>query len=278
MNLAPVIVPHPEPATDGLPERQVGLGNHSTRLLDRPAERPSDRAPLVLVHALGLDRLMWAPVIGRLPADRRIIAYDVRGHGRAAGAPPAPDLHALADDLVRLLDELGVERIGLVGLSMGGAIAQTFAVDHPNRLTDLYLVATAADPQDAYLQRAAEAETHGVGAQLPAALERWFSPAYLAAEPAPVRYARQSVRRTDVADWCASWRALARLDTRAALSGIKVPTRVIAGGDDPATPPAMMRDIARDIPGADFAVIPGVRHLISLEAPDRLARLLTPDY
>ncbi|WP_078495832.1 alpha/beta fold hydrolase [Streptomyces sp. LaPpAH-108] len=254
------------------------LGDHLTYLLDRPAEHPSGSTPLVLVHALGLDRLMWAPVIGRLPADRRIIAYDVRGHGRAAGAPPAPDLHALADDLAQLLDELGIERIGLAGLSMGGAIAQTFAVDHPDRLTDLYLVATAATPQTAYLQRAAEAEEYGVGAQLPTTLDRWFSPAFLAAEFAPVRYARASVHRANLADWCASWRALARLDTRLALSRLGVPTRVIAGGDDPSTPPAMMQDIARAIPGADFVVIPGVRHLISLEAPDRLARLLTPDY
>lgn len=276
----PVTVDDPdrEPLAHPVPEHDVRLGDHTTRLLDRPARAPSRAAPLVLVHALGLDRLMWAGLIEHLPTDRRVIAYDLRGHGRAAGAPPARDLHALAHDLLRLLDALGIARIELAGLSMGGAIAQTFAVDHPDRLAALYLVATAGDPQAAYLQRAAEAESHGVAAQLPAALDRWFTPAFLAAEPAAVRYARQTVNRALVADWSASWRALATLDTRDLLSGVRVRTRVIAGGDDPSTPPAMMRDLARDIPGADFTVIPGARHLISMEVPERLASLLCAEF
>ncbi|MDN3260907.1 alpha/beta fold hydrolase [Streptomyces sp. CSDS2] len=274
--MAPVAQPAGVP---GAAEGELPLGDHATRVLDRPARDPASGAdPLVLVHALGLDRLMWAPVIACLPPDRRVIAYDVRGHGRSAGAPPPSTVRDLADDLLRLLDGLGLERVALAGLSMGGAVAQTFAVRHPGRLSALHLVATAADPQPAYLERAARAERHGVAEQLPATLERWFTPAFLAADPVPVRYARTTLAGMGAADFSAGWRALARLDVRSGLAGLRVPVRVIAGADDPATPPAMMRGIAQAIPGAEFEVVPGVRHLVGLEAPERLAAALAREF
>ncbi|MFI9809388.1 alpha/beta fold hydrolase [Streptomyces sp. NPDC052301] len=263
----------------GVAEVDLDLGDHLTRLADRPARGSAAGAdPLVLVHALGLDRRMWAPVVGCLPPARRIIAYDVRGHGVAAGAPPPATVRDLADDLLRLLDALGLARVALAGLSMGGAVAQTFAVRHPERLSALHLVATAADPQPAYLERADRVARYGVVEQLPATLERWFTPAFLAADPEPVRYARETLAGVRAADFGAGWRALARLDVRDGLGGLRLPVRVIAGGDDPATPPALMRGIAQDIPGAEFVIIDGVRHLVGLEAPERLAALLHREF
>lgn len=258
--------------TAGFPEHDVRLSDHVTRVLDRPAEGAPGPAPLVLVHALGLDRRMWAPVVARLPTDRRVIAYDLRGHGRAARAPHATTLHDLADDLAALLDALEIDSAEVAGLSMGGAVAQTFAVDHTDRTARLHLVATAGEPQPAYLERAAEATAHGVGPQIAPTLERWFTPGFLAADGDEVRYARRRVAGADVADWCASWRALATLDTHGRLP--PVPTRVIAGGADPSTPPAMMRGLADALPNSEFLVIPDVRHLISLEAPRALADCL----
>lgn len=260
-----------------LPEREVPLRDHVTCVFDRPAAPSQDADPLVLVHALGLDRRMWTRVATHLPADRRVIAYDLRGHGRAAGAPHATTLHDLADDLAFLLDELSIASAEVAGLSMGGAVAQTFAVDHPGRISRLYLVATAAEPQPAYPERAAEAETHGVEPQILPTLQRWFTPAFLAADEEEVRYARAGVARCATEDWCASWRALATLDTYEHLPNLSTPTRVVAGGDDPSTPPAMMKALAAAIPGAEFVVIPDVRHLISLEAPAALAACLARD-
>ncbi|TGA95337.1 alpha/beta fold hydrolase [Streptomyces sp. MZ04] len=284
----------------GFPEHDVRLSDHVTRVLDRPADAPPADAPpadappadappadappadappsatpLVLVHALGLDRRMWAAVVAQLPPGRRVIAYDLRGHGRAAGAPHATTLHDLAADLAALLDALDIASAEVAGLSMGGAVAQTFAVDHPERVARLHLVATAGDPQPAYLERAAEAAAHGVGPQIAPTLERWFTPGFLAADGDEVRYARDSVAGADTAAWCASWRALATLDTREHLPSLSVPTRVVAGGEDPSTSPAMMRALADAVPDAEFLVIPKVRHLISLEAPRALADCLS---
>jgi 3-oxoadipate enol-lactonase len=253
-------------------------GAHTTGVCDRPAAPGAPaRPPLVLIHALGLDRRMWNPVLAALPADRRVIAYDLRGHGRAAGAAPAPTVHALAADLAALLDALGVPGpVTVAGLSMGGAVAQTFALDHPERTAALELLATGADPHPAYLERALAAEAEGLAPQVGPTLERWFSPAFLAAHPdaAPVRYARDSTARAAVADWAAAWRTLATVDVRARLRDIRVPVRLVAGGDDPSTPPALMATLAADLPNARLTVLPGLRHLLCLEAPDRVAELL----
>jgi 3-oxoadipate enol-lactonase len=252
----------------------VRLRDHDTEILDRPATGTPARQPLVLIHALGLDRRMWDPVVDLLPDDRRVVAYDLRGHGRAGDAPDAATLHVLADDLAGLLDRLGIATAEVAGLSMGGAVAQTFAVDHPHRLAALDLIATAADPQPAYLERARSAELHGMARQVEPTLERWFTPDFLAADSTPVRYARQLTYRARVADWTAGWLALATLDTRPHLARITVPVRVVAGELDPSTPPGMMRALAAEIPGAQFVTVPGVRHLISLEAPHLLAAVL----
>jgi 3-oxoadipate enol-lactonase len=254
-------------------EHDVELTDHTTRLVDRRGT--DDREPLVLVHALGLDRRMWSQVIDLLPTDRRVIAYDVRGHGRAADAPPAANLHDHARDLAALLDRLGIESARIAGLSMGGSIAQTFAIDYPHRVTGLDLVATGSDPVDVYLARADSAEADGMNAQIVPTLTRWFTLDALAENAWPVRYARDLVARASVADWAASWRALYTIDVRPQLGRITVPTRVIAGELDAASPPQAMRAIAVDIPNAEFSVVPDVAHMISLQKPHELAAILS---
>lgn len=256
------------------PEHDVAVGVHTTRVVDRPAEGAEEREPLVLLHALGVDRRVWGPVIDRLPTDRRIIALDLRGHGRAADAPAARTLHDHAGDTAALLDRLEVPAAHVAGLSLGGAIAQTFALDHPDRVSRLDLAATVADPRDAFEQRARSGEADGMAAQVVPTLTRWFTPEALAANGWPVRYARDQIARAAPADWAASLRALATVDTRARLPEITAPTRVIAGELDMSTPPEQVRTIAEDIPGAEFIVIPGATHMVSLQTPDEMADLL----
>lgn len=256
-----------------LPEKELGLGDHLTAVIDRPGDDPS-LAPLVLVHALGLSRLMWRDTIAALPGDRRVIAYDLRGHGRASDAPRVSDLGHFAEDLERLLDELGLPAVHLAGLSLGGSIAQIFALTSPSRLVSLDLIATVAEPQPAFLDRAAAAEEHGMDGVLAGTLTRWFTPEALALNGWPVRYARDLLQRTDVGNWAASWRALAGVDTLPRLAELSLPVRVIAGERDPSSTPAGMRAISNAIPGSEFIVVPGAPHMLSLERPTDLAHLL----
>ena len=252
------------------PERRIQLGDHETLMIDTGGEGQ----PVVLLHSIGLDHQAWRDVIPLLAAKRRVIAYDLRGHGHAAGAPKPFTLQGFASDLAALLDACGIDRIHLVGLSLGGAIAQYFTLGHPARIASLALVCTMARSQEAFLARALAAERDGMAAQLASTLERWFTPAALAEHGWAVEYARQRLLRMDVADWAASWRALAAIDTIDRLGEISVPTQVIAGELDPSAPPDLMREIAARIPTASFHVVPRGPHMLSLERPVELAAVI----
>lgn len=179
-----------------------------------------------------------------------------------------------SDDLLQVLDAAGIGPAHLIGLSLGGAIAQVFALAHPERVDRLDLVATVSTPQPGFVDRGRVAVEQGMGAVLPTTLTRWFTPQGLAVNGPSVRYARGMVQRTDPTTWAASWRALAQVDAQRHLHRLRVPTRVIAGEHDLSTPPATMALIARAIPMATFHVIPDAPHMISLESPAALAQLL----
>lgn len=255
----------------GLQERSVALSDHRTMVIDRPAEATAADGPLVLVHALGLDRRMWRDTIAALPTDRRVIAYDLRGHGSAGAAPHVRSLPHFADDLDDLLDRLEVARAHVVGLSLGGAIAQLYALARPHRVSALTLVATVAAPQPAFVDRGEAARAGGMAAVLAATLIRWFTPEALAVNGWPVRYAGDVVMRADPDTWAASWRALAEVDTLQRLRDLRMPTRLITGELDRSTPPQLMGTIADQIPGARLTVIEGGPHMLSLERPRELA-------
>lgn len=252
-----------EPPT---PSRIVNLGDHETEATDTGG----DGAAIVLVHALGLDRRMWQDVIGPIAARHRVIAYDLRGHGRAAAAPATTGLGMFAEDLRLLLDRLGVAKVHLVGLSLGGSIATRFAATWAERLHSLTIIAATAWGNPAFEARAVAAETKGMAAQIVPTLTRWFTPAALAADCAAVRWAREKVRRAVVSDWAASWRSLASISIEQLLPSIRVPAHIIAGENDTSTPPSLMRGFSA-IPGATFEVIDGAPHMISLEKPAELA-------
>jgi 3-oxoadipate enol-lactonase len=252
-----------EPPT---PRRIVDLGDHETEV----ADTGGDGDPIVLVHALGLDRRMWRDVIVPLASTHRVIAYDLRGHGRAAAAPAAAGLDMYADDLRRLLGRIAVAKVHLVGLSLGGSIATRFAAAWPCQLHDLTIIAATAWGNPAFEARAVAAETGGMAAQIGPTLTRWFTATALAEDGAAVRWAREKVRRALVADWAASWRSLARISIEHLLPSIRVPTQIIAGELDVSTPPSLMQGFAA-IPGATFHVIDGAPHMVALEKPTELA-------
>lgn len=229
---------------------------------------------VLLVHALGVDQRMWEPVLDRLAVGRRVITYDVRGHGTAAAAPIPFTMADLAADLLGVLDACELESAHVAGLSMGGAIAQSAAVADPARFASLTLVAAPDRPlPEAFEERASIAETQGMAPLVEPTLQRWFTPAALAADTPGVQYARECLTAFDPATWAAIWRGYSTLDVYGRLQDFPAPTLVLAGEADASIPVAGMKAIAGRI-GARFEVVPGAPHLQTLECPDAVADAL----
>jgi 3-oxoadipate enol-lactonase len=252
-------------------ESTVRLSDHETCVV---SAGPRVHRPFVFLHSVGLNHRVWDGVTQRLGPCRRTIAYDIRGHGRAAGAPKPFSIAGLADDLRDLLDALEIGSAHVVGLSLGGAIAQEFALRHPERVSSLALVCTMARGVPAFAERAEDAQLHGVEHQIPMTLERWFTAGQLAEDGEAVGFVREALRALELDDWVAAWHAIAGHDALDRLHAITAPTKVIAGELDPSTPPALMAEIAKRLPSARFDVVPEAPHLLALTVPGTLARLL----
>lgn len=236
---------------------------------------PEHAPVLILGPALGTTWHMWDRQLPELTRQWRVMRYDLPGHG-GAPAEPAASVGDLADRLLRTLDEVGVDRFGYGGCSLGAAVGVRLALDHPDRVAALALVSAAArhGTADSWRQRGVVVRANGLGQFSHTVPERWFTHAFRAAQPAIVDWAVQMVRSTDAACYIAACEALAAHDVRADLGRVTVPTLVVAGAEDPATPPADARALVAGIPDAKLAVVPGASHLGPVEMPQAVSDLL----
>jgi 3-oxoadipate enol-lactonase len=241
------------------------MGDHSTSLFDSGTDKP----PMVLLHALGLDHRMWSRVIPHLAAHYRVIALDLRGFGTAAGAPIVPDPAHYAADIAGLIERLGIGQAHVTGLSLGGSIALELGLQRPDLVAGLTIIAATAWSFPAFEERAQAAEQEGLEAQIVPSLTRWFRPEDLARNDWPSRYARNCVRAASVEEWAAAWRVLAALALEERLDALDPPLSIIAGEVDCSTPPELMRRLAEDI-----TVIPNAPHMIALTHPAQLAQAI----
>ena len=230
---------------------------------------------LVLSHGLGLDLAMWEPQMPALRERFRVLRYDARGHG-ASGVPAGPStIEQLGRDVIGLLDGLGIARAHFCGFSMGGVIGQWLAINAPERLDKLVLAHTAAriGPVSMWNERIAIVESRGMGAISEAAMLRWFTPRFLAAEPEVVGTLKAAMERNDPHGYASCCAAIRDADFRDALGAIAVPTLVLSGAHDAATTPADGAFLAARIPGAGHVEIDGA-HLSNFERPAAFTRAL----
>ncbi len=228
---------------------------------------------VVLLHPFPLSRTAWNGLDDVLASRLRVIAVDARGFGESplTGSYQIADL---ADDLAALLDERGLDRATVLGMSMGGYTALAFAARHRDRLAALILADTraAADTPETRAARATAIETlrrDGANVYLDGSLPRLLS---LGAPPAVLARAR-ALAEPRVPRLVAGIEALRdRPDRASELASIRCPTLVLCGDHDQVTPPVEMRQVADVIPGAAFQTLPGAGHLSHLEAPSGFER------
>ncbi|MFN7168984.1 MAG: 3-oxoadipate enol-lactonase [Pannonibacter sp.] len=231
---------------------------------------------VVLCNSLGTDLRSWDAVADHLKGQMRVIRHDARGHGLSE-CPEGPySINDLVDDLTAALAQLGVDRCIPVGLSVGGLVAQGFAARHPDRVPALVLSNTAAriGTAESWQDRIRLIEAGGIEAIADPILERWFSAAFRGSEPVALAGWRAMLTRTPRQGYLATCAALAAADLTLSTSQLPMPTLVIAGSEDGATPPALVEATARLIRGARFTLIAGAGHLPCIETPDAFCAAL----
>lgn len=234
--------------------------------------------PLLLVHAFPLGSAMWLPQISDLSPAYRVIAPDLRGFGSSTLDEDTPNLDRYADDLAELLDHLGINRVVLGGLSMGGYIAFAFLRRHRLRVSALILADTRPQPDSAETRNAREqnaqlALTHGAGTIADLMLPKLLAPQ---ASTTLQQQIRAIIETNDPQGIAAALRAMAaRPDSTPLLATITVPTLVIVGAEDSLTPPTDARAMCAAIPQSCLVEIPGSGHLTNLETPEAFNTAVT---
>lgn len=236
-----------------------------------------DRA-VVFLGALGTTRAVWdAQLSGLHAAGVPAVALDLRGLGDSP-APPGPyTIAQLAEDVLSTLDGWGVTRADIVGMSLGGAVAQYIAITTPERVATLSLLSTAARFGDraTWLERAGAVRANGTGPLAGALAGRWLTHEFSASHPDVMSRLRAMLLRTQPEGYAGCAEALAEWDSRELLGQIAAPTLLIAGAQDLSTTPETMRTLAQGIPEARFVVLDPAAHLVNVEQPDAVSALIT---
>jgi 3-oxoadipate enol-lactonase len=232
-------------------------------------------APVLFANSLGTDLRLWDAVVPLLPPGLRLIRYDKRGHGLSA-CPPAPyGMGALVTDAERLLDHLGVRDCVVVGLSIGGMIAQGLAVKRLDLVRGMVLSNTAARIGTAQMweDRIAQVRAGGIEALADAVMERWFSKPFR--RTAELTAWRNMLTRQPAEGYIGCAAAISGTDFYATTATLALPTLAIAGSEDGSTPPDLVRETADLVRGARFHLIRGAGHLPCVEKPAEYAEVLT---
>jgi 3-oxoadipate enol-lactonase len=233
---------------------------------------PAGAPVLVLGDSLGTSTAVWDRQVPELAADFRLLRFELPGHGGAAAWPGPYTIGQLGAGVLALLDDLGVNRFAYAGISLGGMIGMWLASHAPDRIAALALVCTSAHlpPAAGWRDRAAMVRAEGMSSVSAQVIGRWFTASFAEREPAVVRSVRVTLEQTDPEGYAGCCEAIAEMDQLDDLRAITARTLVIAGAQDPATPPEHGAAIAERVPGASLCVLPHAAHLAAVSSPHQV--------
>lgn len=229
--------------------------------------------PILLVHGLGLSRATWDSHLDALAQRHRVIRYDLFGHGESVNPPRTADLTLFSEQIVQLLDEIGIGQACIVGFSLGGMINRRLAIDHPERVHSLAIFNSpherGDEAQRAVEERAAASAEGGPGATIDATLVRWFTEAFRASSLDIVAQVKVGVLANDPPVYAECRWVLANgvVELIAPQPPIAKPTLVMTCANDTGSTPAMSHAIAAETAGSTTIIVPDLQHLGLLEAP-----------
>ncbi len=240
----------------------------------------NEKPPIIFIHGFPFSSEMWAPQVERLKESYRVLTYDIRGHGKSDAGDGQYTLEFFVDDLMALLDSIGVPRATLCGLSMGGYIALRAVERNPERVYSLILCDTGpqADTNEVKLRRAASirlVKTKGVDQYAESFVKAVFTTESFKSRQNEVEMIKRVIRSNSEIGICGTLLALAgRTDTTEALQFITVPTLILVGDSDKITPPKLSQIMDSKIKNSQFHIIPNAAHLSNLENPMEFNRFL----
>ncbi len=239
--------------------------------LDGAADAPL----LMLSNSLGTDVSMWEAQLPSLTQRFRVLRYDTRGHGGSAVTPGPYSIELLGRDALGLLDALRLERVRFCGLSMGGMIGMWLGIHAPERVDKLALCNTAAliGPADRWNTRIEAVRSRGMDSIATGVLGGWCTAEFVARAPEEMQRLRAVLVATPPAGYIACCEAVRDADQREAAAQIRIPTLVLSGTYDQATPPADARFLAKTIAGARYIELPAA-HLSNIEAAEDFSAAL----
>ena len=233
---------------------------------------------VVLSHSLMCDLTMWGAQIDALKSNYRVLAFDTRGHGASGGPEGAYSLDQLAADAKALLDSLEIKNPHWVGLSMGGMIGMTYAINFPNSFASLVLCDTTScmppEAQPAWKERIDIAKKDGMKALVSGTLERWFTDSFRSQPRPELEFVASLIENTSVTGYVGCCHAIHKINCTDRLAEIQVPIKIIVGDSDVGTPVSMSQEIQDAAPGSSLTVIEGASHLSNLEQPQQFNKAL----
>jgi 3-oxoadipate enol-lactonase/4-carboxymuconolactone decarboxylase len=228
---------------------------------------PPGAAPLLMLHSLGTTASVWDAQAEALSSSFRVIRPDMRGHGLTTCTNGPYSMAQLAADVAGVMDALGIAAAHVAGISIGGMIAQALAAADPARVKTLMLVDTAMaiPPAESWISRAATVRAEGVAVLADAVMARWVTPGFMEA-PAAAGL-RAMLLRTPGEGYAGAAEAIAAADLTAGTSALTLPTLVVVGDQDAATPVTAAQALHAIIPGSTLTIIEGGAHIPTVEKP-----------
>ena len=226
---------------------------------------------MVFAHSLACSSAMWKYQVAEFVKQYRVLLFDTRGHGKSDAPKTGYGFDDLVRDTASLLDALKIDRPHFVGLSMGGMLAQAFALKHPGRLRSLTIADSVSHwPPEAaamFATRVEQARQQGMGSLTDLFMSRWFTPPFHTSNPADIAEIVQMICTTPVDGYAGCSYSIPRIHFTPQLKTIDAPILVMVGKDDPATTPAMSMQIHEAAPGSSLVILEDAAHLSNVEQP-----------
>jgi 3-oxoadipate enol-lactonase len=235
---------------------------------------------VTFITGIANDLTMWDGQLPALEGDFKVLRYDLRGHGGSETTPGDYSIDILVRDLRALLDERKVEKTSLVGLGLGGAIAQAFAIEHPERVERLLPCCCRArmvpDFAAMWHKLRETVQQNGLETIVEPTVQRWFSEDFKRAHPEVLEKIRSMIRGTTQQGYLGVTAAFLGLDVEDRLGRITAPTLYVSGANDHlGGPPALMEGLARKVRGARHVSVPDAAHIANIQNPEGFNNVLS---